>query len=72
MGENQFCLVECVVREQVELESAFGDRDGCVLRLVMFGLKYTQKGELQTKIHRTTSTLVSKQLVSFAPVAFWM
>ncbi|CAM0907495.1 unnamed protein product [Alopecurus aequalis] len=72
MGDTRFCLVECVVDDEVEPECAFGDRNGCVLRLVTFGLKYSQKGELQTKIHHTTSTLVSKHLVSFAPVAFWM
>jgi len=72
MGDTRFCLVECVIDEQLEPECAFGDRDGCVLRLIMFGLNYSQKGELQTKIYCTTSSLVSKHLVSFAPVAFWM
>lgn len=72
MGDTQFCLVECVVREDMEREQALGDHDGCVLRLVMFSLKYNRKGELHTKIHRTTGTLVSKHLLSFRPVAFWM
>lgn len=72
MGDNQFCLVECAVHEQMEFECAFGDCDGCVLHLIMFSLRYSHMGELQTKIHRTTSFLVSKHLVSFEPVAFWM
>uniref|UniRef100_A0A8I7B4T9 Uncharacterized protein n=1 Tax=Hordeum vulgare subsp. vulgare TaxID=112509 RepID=A0A8I7B4T9_HORVV len=72
MGDTQFCLVECGVRQDMECEDAFGDHDGCVLRLIMFSPKYNRKGELHTKIHRTTDTLVSKHLLSFDPVAFWM
>uniref|UniRef100_A0A8R7VLK7 Uncharacterized protein n=1 Tax=Triticum urartu TaxID=4572 RepID=A0A8R7VLK7_TRIUA len=73
MGNARFCLVEGVVREEVEYEYAFGDCDGCMLHMTRFGLRYTHKGELQTTIDCTTSSYsLSKHITHFSPVAFWM
>lgn len=72
MGNAQFCIVECVVRDGVEYKKAFGDRDGCMLQITTFGLKYGRKGELQTMNRITNSYIVSKHVPLFSPVAFWM
>ncbi|XP_048567050.1 uncharacterized protein LOC125547064 [Triticum urartu] len=74
MGNARFCLVEGVVREEVEYDKrALGDCDGCMLHMTRFGLRYTHKGELQTTIDCTTSSYsLSKHITHFSPVAFWM
>ncbi|KAF7006477.1 LOW QUALITY PROTEIN: hypothetical protein CFC21_021516 [Triticum aestivum] len=72
MGDGSFCLVESVLREGVEFKCAFGDRDGCVLHMSTFGLKYDRRGQLQTTRHHTNSFVVSKHLQTFSPVVFWM
>ncbi|GJN11103.1 hypothetical protein PR202_ga29269 [Eleusine coracana subsp. coracana] len=65
MGESKFCLVENVTSRD--------DRLKAVLHVTLFGLKYDHKGELQTKIHRTTrSYVVSKNTRQFSHAAFWM
>ncbi|KAL6843798.1 hypothetical protein ACP4OV_026369 [Aristida adscensionis] len=73
MGRSRFCLVESVVGEGVDVKYPFGDHDGCVIRLTMFGLKYNRKGELRTTNHRSTqSYIVSRHKDFFSPQAFWM
>ncbi|PUZ49796.1 hypothetical protein GQ55_6G006900 [Panicum hallii var. hallii] len=43
------------------------------IRLTMFGLKYSYKGELQITDHRSTcSFMVSRHTYHFVPLAFWM
>jgi hypothetical protein len=58
MGDARFCIVECVVRDGLEYEVAFGDRDGCVVNVTIFGLKYDRNGDLQIKHDRTTDSYV--------------
>ncbi|WVZ73077.1 hypothetical protein U9M48_021426, partial [Paspalum notatum var. saurae] len=50
-GRSKFCLVECVASEK---RPAFGDHGGCVLHATIFGLKYNQRGELETTNQRST------------------
>ncbi|GJM86750.1 hypothetical protein PR202_ga02640 [Eleusine coracana subsp. coracana] len=72
-GDGTFCLVESVATEEgVELGSD-GDRDGCVVRVTVFGLKFNRKGELLTTNRRRSSSYVAHRYApSFSPVAFWM
>ncbi|CAM0953009.1 unnamed protein product [Alopecurus aequalis] len=71
MGYSRFCLVERVLCE--EDDDTFGDCNGYVVYITIFGLKYTRDGELQTTIRRTTKSYkVSKDSMSFPPVAFWV
>jgi hypothetical protein len=72
MGTGRFCLVECVP-SKVTKGPIFGDNDGCVLHVTIFGLKYNHKGELQTTNHRSTrSFVVSRHRSHFGPFAFWV
>jgi hypothetical protein len=58
MGNNEFCLVESVIREDVSLRRAYGDGHGCALHVTVFGLKYSREGELQATLRRATSSYV--------------
>uniref|UniRef100_A0ACD5Z1M3 Uncharacterized protein n=1 Tax=Avena sativa TaxID=4498 RepID=A0ACD5Z1M3_AVESA len=72
MGDSNFCIVECVLREGVEYGRAFGDREGCLLHMSTFGLKYDHRGELRITRHITNSYVVPKHHPAFSPVVFWM
>ena len=76
MGASRFCLVECAAAKKAEKRRrpTFGSRDGCLIHLTMFGLKYSHKGELQISDHHwsTRSFLVSRHRDHFVPHAFWM
>ncbi|CAO2206613.1 unnamed protein product [Urochloa humidicola] len=48
MGDGRFCLVENIPCNESVC------REGCVLHVTLFGLKYDNKGELRTRAHRTT------------------
>ncbi|CAN6184390.1 unnamed protein product [Urochloa humidicola] len=66
MGDSRFCLVENILCGE-----DFGD--GSVIHVTLFGLKYDNKGELQTKVRRTTrSYSVSKNSRLFSHAVFWM
>lgn len=58
IGDSRYCLVEHVPCGQHVCV------DGTVVHITLFGLKYGSRGELQTKVHRTTrSYAVSKNQV---------
>ncbi|KAF8701879.1 hypothetical protein HU200_033206 [Digitaria exilis] len=48
LGDGRFCLVDNIPCGE------FSYRDGSVVHVTLFGLKYDSKGELRTKAHRTT------------------
>ncbi|KAI4964102.1 hypothetical protein ZWY2020_008382 [Hordeum vulgare] len=73
MGNNVFCLVESVVREDVDPGRAYGGGRGCALHVTVFGLKYNREGEVQATLRRVTkSYAVSKYIPDFTHEAFWM
>ncbi|CAL5046995.1 unnamed protein product [Urochloa decumbens] len=88
-GDSKFCLVESLLHEADEKDLARDDLMACVvdvqcrprprrrvLRITTFGLKYSKKGELQTKMRRTGACKVYKRPHDFgeslAPWAFWL
>uniref|UniRef100_A0A8I6YMH3 Uncharacterized protein n=1 Tax=Hordeum vulgare subsp. vulgare TaxID=112509 RepID=A0A8I6YMH3_HORVV len=73
MGNNVFCLVESVVRQDVDPGRAYGGGRGCALHVTVFGLKYNREGEVQATLRRVTkSYAVSKYIPDFTHEAFWM
>jgi hypothetical protein len=73
MGNNLFCLIESVMREDVSFRHAYGDGHGCALHFTVFGLKYSREGELLATLRRaTTSYAVCKYIAGFSHVPFWM
>jgi hypothetical protein len=72
MGNSRFCLVDCVARDGLDFQDAFGDCNGCVLNITTFCLRYNHEGKLRIINRNTTSCPVSKHLSSFSPIAFWM
>ncbi|TVU37282.1 hypothetical protein EJB05_10588, partial [Eragrostis curvula] len=65
MGDSRYCLAENVLDHDNVFQGA--------LRVTLFGLKYGRKGELQTKVHRTTRSYpLSKIGTSFSHEAFWL
>ncbi|KAF8697342.1 hypothetical protein HU200_035935 [Digitaria exilis] len=68
LGDGRFCLVD-----NIPCGDEFSHRDGSVVHVTLFGLKYDSKGELRTKAHRTTrSYAVSKNNCFFSHATFWM
>lgn len=67
MGDSTFCLVENFMPRG-------GVKDAVpVLHVTIFGLKYDTRGDLQTKIRRTSrSCAVPKSSIYFADAAFWI
>ena len=74
LGRSKFCLLESVTRKRAKAKYPLGgDDDGCVLRLTMFGLKYSSKGELRVTNHKSSrSYRVTRHTDFFSPVAFWL
>ncbi|CAO2206615.1 unnamed protein product [Urochloa humidicola] len=67
MGDGRFCFVENIPCS----ESVY--RDGSVVHVTLFGLKYDSKGELRTKAHRTSrSYAVSKNGALFSHAILWI
>jgi len=69
MGASKFCLVECASANKRPI---YGTRDGCLIHLTMFGLKYSYNGELQITDRSTRSFLVTRHRDCFVSAAFWM
>jgi len=74
LGRSKFCLLESVTRKRAKAKYPLGgDDDGCVLRLTMFGLKYSSRGELRVTNHKSSrSYRVTRHTDFFSPVAFWL
>ncbi|KAK3141622.1 hypothetical protein QOZ80_4BG0336230 [Eleusine coracana subsp. coracana] len=62
MGDSRFCLVECAVRQGVDLVDAIsGEVDGCVLHVTVFGVDYNNTGALLlTTVQSSRSYLVTR------------
>ncbi|CAL5094447.1 unnamed protein product [Urochloa decumbens] len=60
MGTAKYCLVQCVAAEKN------------IVRLTVFGLKYSYRGELQIKDHRSTRSFVVRHRFRLIPEAFWI
>ncbi|KAJ1254653.1 hypothetical protein BS78_K008500, partial [Paspalum vaginatum] len=66
MGDSSFVLLENIPRSN-------NYRDGAVLHVTLFGLRYDRNGELRTKDQRSTrSYAMSKNTPMFSHAAFWM
>ena len=74
LGRSKFCLLESVMPMRGKAKYILGDgEDGCVLRLTMFVLKYSNKGELRVTNHRSSrSYRATRHTDFFSPVAFWL
>lgn len=65
-GDSRFCLVEDILCGE-------DFNDGSVIHVTLFGLKYDHKGELQTKVRRTSrSYAVSKNSLLLSHAVFWV